>query len=76
MFEPAGKVGAFLAERYKQYVDDRAGASKVIWDLAATGWIFGAVVDDVCPHPEPGPDRRPDLVARYPPAPHGRSHLR
>jgi Inosine-uridine preferring nucleoside hydrolase len=39
--EPAGKVGAFLAERYKQYVDDRAGASKVIWDLAATGWILG-----------------------------------
>jgi purine nucleosidase len=38
---PAGRVGAFLAERYEQYVGDGAGASKVIWDLAATAWILG-----------------------------------
>ncbi len=38
---PTGRAGAFLAERYEQYVDDGAGASKVIWDLAATGWILG-----------------------------------
>jgi hypothetical protein len=37
---PAGKVGAFLADRYREYVEDGAGVSKVIWDLAATGWLL------------------------------------
>ncbi len=37
---PAGPLGEFLAERYLDYVGDRVGASKVIWDLAATGWLL------------------------------------
>ena len=37
---PAGKVGAFLADRYNQHVEDGPGVSKVIWDLAATGWLL------------------------------------
>ncbi len=38
---PCGRVGEFLAERYFEYVPDRPGVSKVIWDMAATGWILG-----------------------------------
>jgi inosine-uridine nucleoside N-ribohydrolase len=37
---PGGRIGAFLAERYRHYVPDRPGASKVIWDMAATGWLL------------------------------------
>jgi purine nucleosidase len=37
---PAGQVGAFLAGRYEEYVEDRPGVSKVIWDLAATAWLL------------------------------------
>jgi inosine-uridine nucleoside N-ribohydrolase len=37
---PAGKVGAFLADRYTEYVDAGVGVSKVIWDIAATGWLL------------------------------------
>lgn len=37
---PAGPLGEFLAKRYLDYVGDRVGASKVIWDLAATGWLL------------------------------------
>jgi purine nucleosidase len=37
---PAGKVGALLAERFEEYVEDRPGVSKVIWDLAATAWLL------------------------------------
>ncbi len=37
---PAGRVGALLAERFEEYVEDRPGISKVIWDLAATAWLL------------------------------------
>jgi purine nucleosidase len=37
---PAGPVGALLAERFEEYVEDRPGISKVIWDLAATAWLL------------------------------------
>lgn len=37
---PAGKVGEFLADRYAEYVREGPGVSKVIWDLAATGWVL------------------------------------
>ena len=39
---PAGRVGDFLATRYADHVEAGAGASKVIWDLAAVGWILGS----------------------------------
>lgn len=37
---PAGKAGQFLAERYAGHVEDGPGVSKVIWDMAATGWLL------------------------------------
>jgi purine nucleosidase len=37
---PYGQVGAFLADRYAEYVDDAPARSKVIWDLAAVGWLL------------------------------------
>lgn len=37
---PAGKVGAFLADRYSEQVGPKPGTSKVTWDLAATGWLL------------------------------------
>jgi len=37
---PFGPIGEFLAERYFKYVEDRPGRSKVIWDMAATGWLL------------------------------------
>lgn len=37
---PAGKLGELLADRYADFVADRPGASKVIWDLAATAWVL------------------------------------
>jgi inosine-uridine nucleoside N-ribohydrolase len=39
---PAGKIGEFLARRYAENVDDAAGVSRVIWDLAAVGWALDA----------------------------------
>lgn len=37
---PAGRLGEFLADRYAEYVREGPGVSKVIWDLAATGWVL------------------------------------
>jgi purine nucleosidase len=37
---PAGPLGQFLTDRYVEYVGDRVGASKVIWDLAAVAWVL------------------------------------
>jgi inosine-uridine nucleoside N-ribohydrolase len=39
---PAGKAGNFLADRYADYVESTPGTSKVIWDLAAVGWLLDA----------------------------------
>ncbi len=39
---PAGKVGDFLAGRFADYVEAGPGTSKVIWDLAAVGWMLDA----------------------------------
>jgi inosine-uridine nucleoside N-ribohydrolase len=39
---PAGKTGEFLARRYAENVSGAAGVSKVIWDLAAVGWLLDA----------------------------------
>ena len=39
---PAGRIGEFLARRYAENVDDAAGVSRVIWDLAAVGWALDA----------------------------------
>jgi inosine-uridine nucleoside N-ribohydrolase len=38
---PAGEAGALLAGLYDDYVPDRPGQSKVIWDLSATAWVLG-----------------------------------
>jgi len=38
--QPFGPIGEFLAERYFEYVPDRPGQSKVIWDMAAVGWLL------------------------------------
>lgn len=37
---PCGAVGEFLAERYAGLVAGGIGVSKVIWDLAAVGWVL------------------------------------
>jgi purine nucleosidase len=37
---PAGPLGEFLASLYDEYVADEPGRSKVIWDMAATGWVM------------------------------------
>lgn len=38
---PAGAIGDFLAGRYADYVGSGPGKSKVIWDMAAVGWLLG-----------------------------------
>jgi purine nucleosidase len=37
---PCGAIGDFLASRYAAWVDHVPGRSKVIWDLAAVGWLL------------------------------------
>jgi purine nucleosidase len=37
---PAGDAGALLAGLYDNYVPDKPGWSKVIWDLSATAWVL------------------------------------
>jgi hypothetical protein len=37
---PAGAIGEFLANRYAGHVADDIGVSKVIWDMAAVGWVL------------------------------------
>lgn len=45
--EPAGAVGGFLAQRFKEYgVGRPPGWSKVIWDMAAIAWLIDP---DWCP---------------------------
>jgi inosine-uridine nucleoside N-ribohydrolase len=39
---PAGKAGAFLADRFREHVGDGTGVSKVIWDMVAVGWLLDA----------------------------------
>tara|TARA_B100000029_G_scaffold511560_1_gene605949 strand:- start:2579 stop:3514 length:936 start_codon:yes stop_codon:yes gene_type:complete len=38
--EPYGKIGSFLAMRFKEYNDDHKGWSKEIWDMAAVSWVL------------------------------------
>jgi len=38
--EPHGAIGAFLAQRFKEYSDDHLGWSKEIWDMAAVAWLL------------------------------------
>lgn len=38
--EPHGAIGAFLAQRFKEYSDDHVGWSKEIWDMAAVAWLL------------------------------------
>ena len=38
--EPHGDIGAFLAERFKNYSSSHKGWSKEIWDMAAIGWVL------------------------------------
>ena len=44
--EPHGAIGAFLAQRFKEYSDDHLGWSKEIWDMAVIGWLANP---DWCP---------------------------
>lgn len=45
--EPAGAIGAFLSQRFKEYSTGRPpGWSKVIWDMAAIAWL---IEPDWCP---------------------------
>ena len=37
---PCGPLGAFLAERYEEYVADVPGRAKVIWDIAPNSWVL------------------------------------
>ena len=37
---PHGEIGELLAGLYADYVPDRPGQSRVIWDLAATAWVL------------------------------------
>jgi hypothetical protein len=38
--EPYGAIGAFLAQRFKEYSDDHVGWAKEIWDMAAVAWLL------------------------------------
>jgi inosine-uridine nucleoside N-ribohydrolase len=38
--EPHGRIGKFLATRFKGYSDDHFGWSKEIWDMAPVGWLL------------------------------------
>ena len=38
--ETQGEIGAFLAERFKNYSDSHKGWSKEIWDMAAVAWVL------------------------------------
>tara|TARA_B100000965_G_scaffold228478_1_gene191238 strand:+ start:1482 stop:2408 length:927 start_codon:yes stop_codon:yes gene_type:complete len=38
--EPHGKIGKFLAMRFKEYNNNHKGWSKEIWDMAAVGWVL------------------------------------
>lgn len=40
--EPYGKIGHFLAQRFKEYSDNHLGWSKEIWDMAPVGWLIDA----------------------------------
>lgn len=42
--EPHGAIGAFLAQRYKEYKDKdiHLGWSKALWDMAAIAWLLNA----------------------------------
>jgi inosine-uridine nucleoside N-ribohydrolase len=38
--EPCGAIGAFLAQRFREFTDDHVGWSKPIWDMAAVAWLL------------------------------------
>jgi inosine-uridine nucleoside N-ribohydrolase len=38
--EPCGAIGAFLAQRFKEYCEGHAGGSKVIWDMATIAYLL------------------------------------
>jgi inosine-uridine nucleoside N-ribohydrolase len=38
--EPHGAIGAFLAQRFKEYSSSHMGWAKEIWDMAAVGWLL------------------------------------
>ena len=38
--EPHGSIGAFLAQRFKDYSSDHLGWAKEIWDMAPVGWLL------------------------------------
>lgn len=38
--EPHGSIGAFLAQRFKEYSSDHLGWAKEIWDMAPVGWLL------------------------------------
>lgn len=38
--EPCGAIGAFLAQRFKEYSAEHMGWSKEIWDMAPVGWLL------------------------------------
>jgi len=44
--EPFGAIGAFLAQRFKEYSDDKRGWGKEIWDMAPIAWLIDP---DWCP---------------------------
>lgn len=38
--EPHGRIGAFLAQRFKEHNDDHLAWSKAIWDMAPVAWLI------------------------------------
>lgn len=50
---PYGRIGAFLAQRFKEYHSDHVGFSKEIWDMAPVGWLLSSdwVPSDIIPAP-------------------------
>ena len=38
--EPHGRIGAFLAERFKSYSTEHMGFAKEIWDMAPVAWLI------------------------------------
>lgn len=45
--EPHGEIGAFLAQRFKEYSTEHLGWSKVIWDVATIAYLLN---DSWTPH--------------------------
>jgi hypothetical protein len=50
---PAGEIGRFLARRFAEHVPEQAGTTKVMWDMAAVGWLLNPLWSTTAVTPSP-----------------------